>query len=144
MCDRHELNEAPDRLGSRYHVEVGDLDFVQNTDVRPTGTNPAILLHDRRRIASMRKSGGRCRYINVPLQLEQLQSSTSRAVRQLSQRSPHTTFVGVTRLDLLWFRGRTARIATWVATPRCARHCRDHPNSQTEQIPVRLTSGSVS
>ena len=53
MRGRYELNETPARLGSRYRVEPGDLDFAQNADVRPTDTNPVILLHDGRRIASI-------------------------------------------------------------------------------------------
>ena len=57
MCGRYELNDTPARLGSRYRIEPGDLDFAQNVDVRPTETNPVILLRDGRRIASMRKWG---------------------------------------------------------------------------------------
>jgi putative SOS response-associated peptidase YedK len=51
MCGRYELNETPARLGSRYRIEPGDLDFAQNADVRPTQTNPMILLRDRRHAA---------------------------------------------------------------------------------------------
>ena len=40
MCGRYELNDTPARLGSRYRIEPGDLDFAQNADVRPTDTNP--------------------------------------------------------------------------------------------------------
>ena len=57
MCGRYELNETPARLGSRYRIEPGDLEFALNADVRPTDTNPVILLRDGRRIASMRKWG---------------------------------------------------------------------------------------
>lgn len=57
MCGRYELNETPARMGSRYRVEHGDLDFAENADVRPTQTNPVILLHDGKRIASMRRWG---------------------------------------------------------------------------------------
>src|SRR5258706_4902553 len=57
MCGRYELNETPARLGSRYRFEPGDLEFAQNADVRPTDTNPVILLRDGRRVASMRKWG---------------------------------------------------------------------------------------
>jgi putative SOS response-associated peptidase YedK len=57
MCGRYELNETPARLGSRYRIEPGDLEFAQNADVRPTETNPVILLADGKRIASMRKWG---------------------------------------------------------------------------------------
>ena len=57
MCGRYELNDTPARLGSRYRIEPGDLDFAQNVDVRPTETNPVILLRDGKRIASMRKWG---------------------------------------------------------------------------------------
>ena len=57
MCGRYELNETPARLGSRYRIEPGDLEFAQNDDVRPTTTNPVILLHGGRRVASMRRWG---------------------------------------------------------------------------------------
>ena len=57
MCGRYELNETPARLGSRYRVEADDLGFAQNADVRPTDTNPVILLADGQRIASMRRWG---------------------------------------------------------------------------------------
>ena len=57
MCGRYELNETPARLGARYRIEPGDLEFARNADVRPTTTNPVILLHDGKRIASMRKWG---------------------------------------------------------------------------------------
>jgi len=57
MCGRYELNETPARLGSRYRVEPGDLEFEQNADVRPTDTNPVILICEGQRVASMRKWG---------------------------------------------------------------------------------------
>ena len=57
MCGRYELNETPARLGSRHRIEPGNLDFAQNVDVRPTDTNPVILLADGQRIASMRRWG---------------------------------------------------------------------------------------
>jgi putative SOS response-associated peptidase YedK len=57
VCGRYELNETPARLGSRYRVEPGDLEFALNDDVRPTDTNPVILLRNRRRVASMRRWG---------------------------------------------------------------------------------------
>jgi putative SOS response-associated peptidase YedK len=57
MCGRYELNETPARLGSRYRVEPGDLAFAQNDDVRPTDTNPVILLRDEQRVGSMRRWG---------------------------------------------------------------------------------------
>jgi putative SOS response-associated peptidase YedK len=57
MCGRYELNETPARLGSRYRIEPGDLDFAPNADVRPTETNPVILIHDAARVASMRRWG---------------------------------------------------------------------------------------
>jgi|SRR5450631_2989585 putative SOS response-associated peptidase YedK len=57
MCGRYELNETPANLGSRYRVEPGDLDFARNADVRPTQTNPVILLCEGQRVASMRKWG---------------------------------------------------------------------------------------
>jgi putative SOS response-associated peptidase YedK len=57
MCGRYELNETLARLGSRYRVEAGDLEFTQNDDVRPTDTNPVILLHEGQRVASMRRWG---------------------------------------------------------------------------------------
>ena len=43
MCGRYELNETPARLGSRYRIEPGDLEFAQNADVRPTERNSVIL-----------------------------------------------------------------------------------------------------
>jgi len=55
MCGRYELNETPARLGSRYRNEPGDLDFAQNADVRPTDTNPVILLREGQRVASTRR-----------------------------------------------------------------------------------------
>ena len=57
MCGRYELNETPARLGSRYRVDPGNLEFAPNGDVRPTDTNPVILLADRQRVASMRRWG---------------------------------------------------------------------------------------
>jgi putative SOS response-associated peptidase YedK len=57
MCGRYELNDTPARIGSRYRVDPGDLDFAQNGDVRPTDTNPVILLRDGQHIASIRKWG---------------------------------------------------------------------------------------
>jgi putative SOS response-associated peptidase YedK len=57
MCGRYELNETPARLGSRYRIDAGDLGFAPNADVRPTDTNPVILLADGQRIASMRHWG---------------------------------------------------------------------------------------
>jgi putative SOS response-associated peptidase YedK len=57
VCGRYELNETPARIGSRYRVEPGDLDFSQNADVRPTDKNPVILLREGQRIASMRRWG---------------------------------------------------------------------------------------
>ena len=57
MCGRHELNETPARIGSRYRIDPGDLDFAQNADVRPTDTNPVILLREGHRLASMRRWG---------------------------------------------------------------------------------------
>ena len=57
MCGRYELNDTPARLGSRYRIAPGDLDFAQNADVRPTTTNPVILLREGKRIASMRRWG---------------------------------------------------------------------------------------
>jgi putative SOS response-associated peptidase YedK len=56
-CGRYELNETPARLGSRYRVEPGDLEFAQNDDVRPTDTNPVVLLRDGQRVATMRRWG---------------------------------------------------------------------------------------
>jgi putative SOS response-associated peptidase YedK len=57
MCGRYELNETPARLGSRYRVEPGDLELAQNADLRPTDTNPVILLREGQRVASMRRWG---------------------------------------------------------------------------------------
>ena len=57
MCGRYELNETPARLGSRYRIEPGDLEFAQSDDVRPTETNPVIMLADGQRAASMRRWG---------------------------------------------------------------------------------------
>ena len=57
MCGRYELNETPARLGSRYRIEHGSLEFAQNGDVRPTDTNPVILLHEGQRVSSMRRWG---------------------------------------------------------------------------------------
>jgi putative SOS response-associated peptidase YedK len=57
MCGRYELNETPARLGSRYRIDPGALEFAANADVRPTETNPVILLNNGRRIVSMRKWG---------------------------------------------------------------------------------------
>ena len=57
MCGRYELNETPARLGSRYRIDPGDLEFAQNADVRPTDANPVILLDRGERIASLRRWG---------------------------------------------------------------------------------------
>src|SRR5271169_560327 len=57
MCGRYELNETPARLGSRYRIDAGHLEFAPNADVRPTDTNPVILFADGQRIASMRRWG---------------------------------------------------------------------------------------
>ena len=57
MCGRYELNETPARLGSRYHIDPGDLKFAINADVRPTDTNPVILQREGQRVASMRTLG---------------------------------------------------------------------------------------
>ena len=57
MCGRYELNETPARLGSRYRIDPGDLEFAQNADVRPTDANPVILLDREERIASLRRWG---------------------------------------------------------------------------------------
>jgi putative SOS response-associated peptidase YedK len=66
MCGRYELNETPARLGSRYRVEPGDLEFAQNNDVRPTDRNPVVLLRDRQRVASMRRCGIVPFWVNDP------------------------------------------------------------------------------
>ncbi|HVO87504.1 MAG TPA: SOS response-associated peptidase [Casimicrobiaceae bacterium] len=57
MCGRYELNETPARLGSRYRVEPGNLDFVPNADVRPTDVNPVVLLRDQARRIELRRWG---------------------------------------------------------------------------------------
>jgi putative SOS response-associated peptidase YedK len=57
MCGRYELNETPARIGSGYRIEPGDLDFAPNADVRPTDTNPVILLAGGQRVALMRRWG---------------------------------------------------------------------------------------
>ena len=57
MCGRYELNETPARLGSRYRVEPGDLDFVPNADVRPTTVNPVLLVRDEVRHIELRRWG---------------------------------------------------------------------------------------
>jgi putative SOS response-associated peptidase YedK len=57
VCGRYELNETPARLGSRYRIEPGDLEFAPNADVRPTDTNPVMLLRDGKRRLEMRRWG---------------------------------------------------------------------------------------
>jgi putative SOS response-associated peptidase YedK len=57
MCGRYELNETPARLGSRYHVEPGDIEFAASADVAPTTVNPVILARDGLRRLSLRRWG---------------------------------------------------------------------------------------
>jgi putative SOS response-associated peptidase YedK len=57
MCGRYELNETPANLGSRYRIEPGNLDFAPNADVRPTTTNPVVLIRDDVRRIELRRWG---------------------------------------------------------------------------------------
>ncbi|MEP6941645.1 MAG: SOS response-associated peptidase [Betaproteobacteria bacterium] len=57
MCGRYELNETPARLGSRYRVEPGEIEFAANVDVSPTSVNPVVLVHDGARQLSLRRWG---------------------------------------------------------------------------------------
>lgn len=57
MCGRYELNETPANLGSRYRIESGNLDFAPNADVRPTTTNPVVLIRDDVRRIELRRWG---------------------------------------------------------------------------------------
>jgi putative SOS response-associated peptidase YedK len=49
VCGRYELNQTPAQLGSRYRIEPGTLEFAASTDVRPTETNPVVLLRGSER-----------------------------------------------------------------------------------------------
>ena len=57
MCGRYELNDAPAKVGSRYRIEPGDLDFVANADIRPTDTNPVVVGRNGVRRLEMRRWG---------------------------------------------------------------------------------------
>jgi putative SOS response-associated peptidase YedK len=57
MCGRYDMSETPARLGSRYRIDVGQLDFAPNTDVRPTTLNPVILLRDGKREGELMRWG---------------------------------------------------------------------------------------
>jgi putative SOS response-associated peptidase YedK len=57
MCGRYELNETPANLGSRYRIEPGNVDFAPNADVRPTTSNPVVLMRDDVRCIELRRWG---------------------------------------------------------------------------------------
>jgi putative SOS response-associated peptidase YedK len=57
MCGRYELNETPANLGSHYRIDPGNLDFAPDADVRPTTTNPVVLIHDGVRRIELRRWG---------------------------------------------------------------------------------------
>jgi putative SOS response-associated peptidase YedK len=57
MCGRYELNETPANLGSRYRIEPGNLEFAANGDVRPTTSNPVVLVRDGVRRIELRRWG---------------------------------------------------------------------------------------
>jgi putative SOS response-associated peptidase YedK len=57
MCGRYELNETPANLGSHYRIEPGNLDFAPSADVRPTTTNPIVLVHNGVRRIELRRWG---------------------------------------------------------------------------------------
>jgi putative SOS response-associated peptidase YedK len=66
MCGRYELNETPANLGSRYRIEPGNLDFAPNADVRPTTTNPVVLIRDDVRCIELRRWGFVPSWVNDP------------------------------------------------------------------------------
>ena len=51
------MSETPARLGSRYGIEVGELSFEPNTDVRRATANPVILLRDGLRMGELMRWG---------------------------------------------------------------------------------------
>jgi len=55
MCGRYELNETPARVGARYRIEPGDIEFAPNADVRPTTSNPVVFVHDGVRRMALRR-----------------------------------------------------------------------------------------
>ena len=57
MCGRYELNETPARVGARYRIEPGDIEFAPNADVRPTTSNPVVFVHDGVRRMALRRWG---------------------------------------------------------------------------------------
>ena len=57
MCGRYDLSETPARLGARYRVDVGSLEFAPEADVRPTSVNPVILLRGGRRVVELMRWG---------------------------------------------------------------------------------------
>lgn len=57
MCGRYDLSETPARLGSRYRVDVGLLEFRPDDDVRPTTSNPVLLQRDANRVVELMRWG---------------------------------------------------------------------------------------
>ncbi len=57
MCGRYDMSETPARLGSRYMVDVGSLAFSPSDDVRPTSSNPVMLLREGRRVVELMRWG---------------------------------------------------------------------------------------
>lgn len=44
-------------MGSRYRIEVGQLDFAPKPDVRPTTSNPVMVLREDQRIVELMRWG---------------------------------------------------------------------------------------
>ena len=57
MCGRYDMSETPARLGARYNVDVGSLEFAPEADVRPTSINPVILLRGGKRVVELMRWG---------------------------------------------------------------------------------------
>lgn len=57
MCGRYDMSETPARLGSRYRVDVGSLEFEPDNDIRPTTSNPVILRRDAKRVVEVMRWG---------------------------------------------------------------------------------------
>ena len=77
MCGRYELNETPARVGSRYRIEPGDIEFAHNADVRPTTSNPVVFVHDGVRRMALRRWGFVPSWVKDPKAISNLFNAVS-------------------------------------------------------------------